>query len=86
LVTDDFTIEMPAGWVPDELPNPVSIDLDFASYQSHTEIKGNAIHYGRTYTVSQVELPKEKYQALREMVRQIEQDERSQVVLKKAGS
>lgn len=86
LVTDDFAIEMPAGWVPDELPDPVSIDLGFASYQSHTEIKGNAIHYGRTYTVSQVELPKEKYQALREMVRQIEQDERSQVVLKKAGS
>lgn len=86
MITDDFTIEMPTGWVLDELPEPISLDLGFASYQSHTEIKGNSIHYGRTYTVSQVELPKEKYQALRDLVGQIEQDERSQVVLKKAGS
>lgn len=85
-VKDDFTIELPSGYLLDELPEPVSIDLGFASYQSRSEVHGNRLHYARQYTVNQVVLPSEKYQALQNLMGQVEQDERSQVVFKKAGS
>ena len=42
--------------------------------------------YARQYTVNQLVLPSEKYQALQNLMGQVEQDERSQVVFKKAGS
>jgi hypothetical protein len=82
-ISDDFDIELPPGYTVDELPDPVSVDMGFASYKSSTELRGNSLHYARQCTIRAVELPAEKYQALQNFVGQIEQDERSQAVLKK---
>jgi hypothetical protein len=82
-VKDDFDIELPAGYVVDELPDPVSVDVGFAAYQSRTELHGTSLHYARQYTIRELELPPEKYQALQHFIGQIEQDERSQAVFKK---
>jgi hypothetical protein len=82
-VKDEFDIELPQGYVVDELPEPVSIDVGFAAYQSRTELHGNTLHYARVCTIREVELPKEKYQALQHFIGEIEQDERSQAVFKK---
>jgi hypothetical protein len=82
-VKDEFDIELPPGYVVDELPDPVSLDIGFAAYQSRTEMHGNTLHYARQCTVREVELPSEKYQALQLFVGQIEKDERSQAVFKK---
>jgi hypothetical protein len=57
--------------------------MGFAAYQSRTEMHGSTLHYSRTYTVRQLELPAEKYQALQQLIGQIENDERSQAVFKK---
>ena len=38
--TDEYSIELPDGYVVDELPEPVKLDLGFASYQSTIEVKG----------------------------------------------
>ncbi len=51
--TDEYSIELPDGYVVDELPEPVKLDVGFAAYQSTVEVKGNALHYTRTYTVRQ---------------------------------
>jgi hypothetical protein len=82
-IKDEFDIELPSGYVVDELPDPVSEDVGFAAYQSRTELRGNVLHYVRQYTIREVELPPEKYQALQNFIGQIEQDERSQAVFKK---
>jgi Domain of Unknown Function with PDB structure (DUF3857)/Transglutaminase-like superfamily len=82
-VKDDYDIELPAGYVVDEMPDPVKLDLGFASYESASQIKGNVLHYSRTYTVRQVTLPPEKYGDLQKLAGVIAADEQSHAVLKK---
>ncbi|WP_242618285.1 hypothetical protein [Edaphobacter modestus] len=82
-VKDEYDIELPAGFAVDELPEAVMLDLGFASYESSTRLKGNALHYSRTYTVRQVTLTAEKYDALQKLSSVIATDEQSRVVLKK---
>jgi hypothetical protein len=80
---DDYSIELPAGYTVDELPDPVKVDLGFAAYQSTTAMEGNKIHYTRTYTVRQVTLAPEKYADLQKLAGVIASDEESRAVLKK---
>jgi hypothetical protein len=82
-VKDDYSIEFPSGYVVDELPDPVDLDLGFAAYQSAVEVKGNAMHYTRTYTVRQVTLPADRFADLQKLARTIGADEESRAVLKK---
>ncbi|WP_051979712.1 DUF3857 domain-containing transglutaminase family protein [Edaphobacter aggregans] len=81
--SDDYDIELPAGYVVDELPDPVKVDLGFASYESQSQVKGNVLHYSRTYTVRQVTLPPEKYADLQKLSSVIATDEQSRAILKK---
>jgi hypothetical protein len=78
-----FDITIPPGYVVDETPDPVSLDLDFASYHSSVSAKGNLLHYEREYVVRQVELPPAKYAAVRHLESVILSDEKNAAVLKK---
>ena len=80
---DEYDIELPAGYVVDELPDPVKIDLGFASYESSSKVNGNVLHYSRTYTVREVTLPAEKYSDLQKLSSVISADEQSRAILKK---
>ncbi len=82
--TDEYDIALPDGYVVDELPDPVKLDVGFATYESSTELRGKSLHYSRTYTVRNVTLPAERYPALQKLARAIDADEASRVVLKKA--
>ena len=72
---DSFDIAIPAGYVVDETPDPVNIDLDFASYHSTTTAKGNLLHYERQYVVRQVEIPPAKAADFRRLQSAILSDE-----------
>ncbi|HTV07423.1 MAG TPA: DUF3857 and transglutaminase domain-containing protein [Candidatus Aquilonibacter sp.] len=82
--TDSFDIQLPEGYMVDELPDPVKADVGFASYESSTKLDGRTIHYKRTFTLRQVSLPADKYADLQRLVGIIAADEDSQVVLKRA--
>lgn len=82
VVHDDFTISLPSGYAVDELPQPVNVDLGFAAYTSESKVTGQAIHYTRTYTVRDVQLPAERYAEVKKLARVIETDEQSSAVLK----
>jgi hypothetical protein len=81
--TDDYQIELPAGYAVDELPDPVKIDVGFAAYESSSKVTGNVLHYSRSYTVREVTLPAEKYADVQRLAGVIGADEQSKVVLKK---
>jgi hypothetical protein len=83
LGNDEFDIELPEGYVVDELPDPVKEDFGFASYQSSTVVHGRTLHYSRTYTLREVTLPPTKYADVQRLSAVIGADEASQVVLKK---
>ncbi|MDE3104178.1 MAG: DUF3857 and transglutaminase domain-containing protein [Acidobacteriota bacterium] len=82
-LTDDFTIKLPPGYTADDLPDPVKLDVDFASYSSNTQINGNTLHYTRTYTVRELTLPADKYPEYKHLAGVIGADEVSNAVLKK---
>jgi hypothetical protein len=81
-VTDDYDIELPVGYIVDELPDAVKVDVGFASYVSSTEVQGRMMHYNRTYTVKQVTVPAEKYAEVQQLAAAIAADEDSQAILK----
>ena len=82
-VQDDYSIELPEGYTVDEVPAPVKLDLDFASYQSASNVDGNTLHYTRTYTVRELTLPAERYGDVQKLAGVIAADEQSSAVLKK---
>jgi predicted transglutaminase-like cysteine proteinase len=82
--TDVVEIQLPPGYVIDELPEPVNIDFGMAKYASKTELKGSVLHYGRTYQISDVMVRQEMFDKMKQFYRQIALDERSSAVLKKA--
>lgn len=80
---DSFDIALPAGYAVDETPDPVDVDVDFASYKSSVSVKGNMLHYEREYVVRQVEIPATKAADFRKLESAIVADERGTAVLKK---
>ena len=80
---DAFEIMLPAGYVVDDTPDPVSLDFDFASYHSSVTAKDNRLHYEREYVVRQVEIPAERAADFRKLESAILADERGTAVLKK---
>jgi len=81
---DDFDVQLPAGYVVDEMPDPVKMDVGFASYESKTTVDKDMLHYSRTYTVRAVEVPAKKYGDVKELMSAIVSDEKSSVILRKA--
>jgi uncharacterized protein DUF3857 len=84
---DSFDITLPAGYTVDETPDPVSVDVGFASYHSSITAKstasGNVLHYEREYVVKDVEIPADKAGDFRMLEASILEDEKGAVVLKK---
>jgi len=81
--TDEYDIALPDGYVVDELPDPVKEDFGFASYESKSEVRGNSLHYSRTFTLREVTLPANKYPELQKLSGVIAADEDSRAVLKR---
>jgi hypothetical protein len=80
---DSFDITLPAGFVVDETPDAIDLDLDFASYHSTITAKANLLHYEREYVVRQVQIPAEKAAAFKKLESAILADEKGTAVLKK---
>jgi len=80
---DSFDIAIPPGYVVDETPDPVSLDLDFASYHSSVSAKDNLLHYESEYVVRQVEIPPSRAADFRRLESVILSDEKNSAVLKK---
>jgi hypothetical protein len=80
---DDYAIQLPTGYAVDEIPDPIKLDLGFASYESSSTVKDNVLHYTRTYTVREVTLPADKYPDIQKLAGVIAADEQRSAVLKK---
>jgi hypothetical protein len=81
---DSYDITIPDGFVVDETPDPVDLDVDFASYHSAITAKENKLHYERDFVVRQVQIPAEKAAAFRKLESAILMDEKGTAVLKKS--
>jgi len=83
--TDSFEIELPPGYVVDELPEPVHVDSGFAQYDSSSTVENGVLRYRRTFTVRQVEFPLDRVAELKNFLRRVAADEQNSAVLKRAA-
>jgi len=83
---ETFEIALPRGFVVDELPAAVNLDLGFASYRSAVESRGNVLRYSRALELRELEVPAARAKELDRLFREIEADERQLVVLKRSSS
>jgi Domain of Unknown Function with PDB structure (DUF3857)/Transglutaminase-like superfamily len=81
---DIFDITLPAGYVVDELPQPVQAQCDYATYKSEIKVDGSTLHYKRTYEIKDIYVPTEKLPEVRDFFRQVAADERSSAILRRA--
>lgn len=82
--TDSYEIELPTGYVVDDVPDPVKIDVGFASYESKIDVQGNKLHYWRQYVVRDLSVPPEKYGDWTKLEGVIGADESAVAILKQA--
>jgi len=80
---ETYDIALPAGYAVDETPDPVDIDMDFASYHASVTAKDNVLHYDMVYTVRKVELPAARAADFRKFESAVLSDEKGTAVLKK---
>jgi hypothetical protein len=80
---DSFDIAIPEGYVIDDIPNPVDVDVDFASYHASVSAQGKVLHYESEYVVRDIEIPPSKAQAFRLLESAILTNEKGAAVLKK---
>jgi len=82
--TDTYDIELPNGYVVDDIPDPVKIDVGFAAYESKVEAIGPKLRYWRQYTVRELTIPPQKYGDWTKLQGVIGADEAAVAVLKRA--
>lgn len=81
--TDTYEIELPKEYQVDDIPDPVKIDVGFASYQSKIEVEGKKLRYWREYVVRDLSVPPEKFADWAKLQGVIGADETAAVVLKR---
>jgi hypothetical protein len=80
---DSFDVKIPAGYAVDDVPDPVNVDVGFATYHSEVKAQGDMLHYQREYVLKQLQLEPGDYAKLRKLEATISTDENSDAVLKK---
>jgi hypothetical protein len=82
---DIFDIQLPPGYVVDELPKPVLAECAYGTYKSEVQVADNVLHYKRTYEIKDVVVPTQRLDEVRDFFHQIAADERSSAVLRRAN-
>jgi hypothetical protein len=82
---DVFDITLPAGYVVDELPKPVNAECPYGSYKSTVQVQDNILHYKRSYEITDILVPTDKFPEVRAFFRAIASDEKSSAVLRRSN-
>jgi transglutaminase-like putative cysteine protease len=81
---DVYEIQLPAGFVVDDLPEPLHIDVGFAKYSSKVESTGSTLRYSREYVITDPNVGSDRLGDLRKFENVIAEDEYANAVLKKS--
>ena len=81
--TDSYEIDLPQGYTVDDVPDPVKLDMGFASYQSKIEVAGSKLRYWREYIVRDLRISSDRVADLRKLEGTIGADENAMVILRR---
>jgi len=81
--TDVYEFELPKEYAVEDVPDPVNVDMGFATYQSKVEVTGSKLRYSREFIRREVLIQPGRTEELRKMQAIIGADENAVVVLKR---
>jgi len=81
--TDIYEIELPKGYVVDDIPSPVKVDVGFAAYESRVELTGMKLRYWRQLTVRELTIQPKQYPEWTKLQGAIGADEDAVAILKR---
>lgn len=80
---DSLSIELPATYNVDALPEPVALDTDFGSYRVTCTVQDDLLIYQRHLSINQREIPAASYEDLKSFFQAVVRTDKAQVVLKR---
>lgn len=78
---ETVTFNLPAGFVVDEMPDAVNLEMPFGKYTTKYEVKDNKLIFTRTLTTTRTTVPVDKYNTVKDFYSKIMAAEQSPVVL-----
>ncbi|WP_207433825.1 DUF3857 domain-containing transglutaminase family protein [Sabulibacter ruber] len=78
---DTVEYEIPAGYKPESVPQPVKIASVYGEYQAQVQIKGNKLVYVRQMTMHKGRFQASKYMEFVNFLKQVSKADQQQVVL-----
>ncbi|QHL88276.1 DUF3857 domain-containing protein [Nibribacter ruber] len=79
--TDTVEFEIPAGYLPESVPQPVKISSLFGEYTAQVQVKAGRLVYVRELTMHKSRHAPAKYQELVNFLKQVSKADQQQVVL-----
>lgn len=81
--TDIYEIDLPKGYVVEDIPSPVKVDVGFAAYESRIELAGTKLRYWRQLTVRELTIQAKQYPEWTRLQGAIGADEDAVAILKR---
>jgi Domain of Unknown Function with PDB structure (DUF3857)/Transglutaminase-like superfamily len=79
--SETVQVQLPAGFVVDEMPDPVKLDTSFGSYATTYEVKDGQLIFTRKLVQNAATIPVEQYNTVRGFFEKIRAAEQAPVVL-----
>jgi len=80
---ETVTFNLPNGFVVDEMPDAVTLEMPFGKYTTRYEVKDNKLIFTRSLITTRTTVPVEKYNSVKDFYSKIMAAEQSPVVLLK---
>ena len=79
--SETVTVQLPAGFAVDEVPDPVKLETSFATYKTSYEVKGNELIFKRQLSQQAATIPASDYASVKKFFESIRAAENAPVVL-----
>lgn len=73
--------DLPAGFVVDEMPDAVNLEMPFGKYTTSYEVKENKLYFTRSLTIERTTIPVDRYKQVKDFYSKMREAEQSPVVL-----
>jgi hypothetical protein len=81
--TESSVIKLPAGFIVDEMPEPVKLETSFGKYSTTYELKDGKLLFNRSLVMNYSQIPADKYDSVKDFFVKMRIAEQAAVVLVK---
>ena len=79
---ENDSVAVTAGYIPDELPDPIRLQCSFATFENAVTFDGKQLHYRRILTIHALQIPASGVAEYQEFFSKVANAEQGEVILK----